>query len=301
MDLLAETFLTMKQLSLSLEETQRLNICEAVIQDGLETFVKVGNALLEIRDLKLYRKDFGTFEDYCRQRWKMVRRQADRLIQAAEVVVNLRPIGLIATPEKEDYLIRKNATQGEACPKCGQGILDHFAQCPVCDWNHGSDDDYQDEDEDEGEESSMPTHESQVRPLTKLEPEQQREAWELAKRINPNPTAIDTERAAEIVKQALAAAHQDAQQQNEARTPVEGKPNPPPINKQWIELTGAVARILRIDDFNVKAIGQQEMLIHQRFPELMEDQIGDCKEAVKRIQSFVSEVVKLCPKVTCDR
>jgi hypothetical protein len=34
----------------------------------------------------------------------------------------------------------------------------------------------------------LPTHESQVRPLTGLEPDQQREAWELATEINPNPT-----------------------------------------------------------------------------------------------------------------
>jgi hypothetical protein len=33
----------------------------------------------------------------------------------------------------------------------------------------------------------LPTHESQVRPLSKLEPEQQREAWELAQMISVRP------------------------------------------------------------------------------------------------------------------
>lgn len=48
---------------------------------------------------RLYRQQFDTFEAYCRERWGMVRRNADRLIQAAEVAENLRPIGLI--PESE--------------------------------------------------------------------------------------------------------------------------------------------------------------------------------------------------------
>jgi hypothetical protein len=34
---------------------------------------------------------------------------------------------------------------------------------------------------------NTPTRESQVRPLTKLEPEQQRQAWEIATSIMPNP------------------------------------------------------------------------------------------------------------------
>jgi hypothetical protein len=36
---------------------------------------------------------------------------------------------------------------------------------------------------------NIPTHESQVRPLTKLAPEQQREAWKRALEISPDPTA----------------------------------------------------------------------------------------------------------------
>ena len=45
--------------------------CEDVINRGLATFVEVGNALLRIRDERLYRAEFGTFEAYCRQRWQM--------------------------------------------------------------------------------------------------------------------------------------------------------------------------------------------------------------------------------------
>jgi hypothetical protein len=49
----------------------------------------VGNALLDIRDGRLYREEFGTFEEYCQQRWKMSRIRAHQLIQATEIASDL--------------------------------------------------------------------------------------------------------------------------------------------------------------------------------------------------------------------
>jgi hypothetical protein len=89
----------MIDLALTVTETDRLHDLEIIIERGLETFIEVGNALLEIRDQRLYRLEHKTFEQYCRQRWNMSRRQGDRVIQAAEVTRNLRPIGL--TPDNE--------------------------------------------------------------------------------------------------------------------------------------------------------------------------------------------------------
>ena len=80
---------------ITLDERSRLYQLEETIEHGLNTFVDVGNALLEIRDNRLYRQEYHTFEDYCKERWNFVRRQADRLIEAAETVENLRPMGLI--------------------------------------------------------------------------------------------------------------------------------------------------------------------------------------------------------------
>lgn len=70
---------------------------EAVIERGLQTFCEVGEALLAIRDGRLYRQDYSTFEDYCTSRWHISRIHAHRLIDAAQVVDNLRmlPIGNI--------------------------------------------------------------------------------------------------------------------------------------------------------------------------------------------------------------
>jgi len=70
-------------------EHDRLSACEETIESGLKTFTDVGNALLVIRDERLYRAKYGTFEDYCQKRWNMERRHAYRLIDSAEVVRNV--------------------------------------------------------------------------------------------------------------------------------------------------------------------------------------------------------------------
>jgi phage N-6-adenine-methyltransferase len=80
---------------LTVTECDRLTALEQTIERGLQTFVDVGTALLEIKDSKLYRGDYGTFEDYCRQRWNMSRSYAHRTIEAAQVAGNLLPIGNI--------------------------------------------------------------------------------------------------------------------------------------------------------------------------------------------------------------
>lgn len=77
-------------LARSLEE------CEAVIERGLATFIEVGQALLEIRDSRLYRESHGTFEDYCRERWGFSRVRAHQLIEGAEVAVALTTVNSAA-------------------------------------------------------------------------------------------------------------------------------------------------------------------------------------------------------------
>lgn len=66
-------------------EAQELVGCEEVIENGLNIWYQVGEALLHIRDKRLYREKFGTFEEYCRERWQMTRRNANYLIEAADV------------------------------------------------------------------------------------------------------------------------------------------------------------------------------------------------------------------------
>lgn len=87
-------------IAMSEAERAQLSQHEQVIERGLKTFTEVGNALLAIRDGRLYRAAYKTFEAYCQERWGFVRRQADRLIEAATAVENLRPMGL-ELPENE--------------------------------------------------------------------------------------------------------------------------------------------------------------------------------------------------------
>lgn len=61
----------------------RLEQLEATIERGRKTFVEVGLALAEIRDARLYRPAYATFEDYCRERWNWSRSYAHRIIEAA--------------------------------------------------------------------------------------------------------------------------------------------------------------------------------------------------------------------------
>lgn len=70
-----------------------LTECERIIERGKQAFVEVGQALLKIKEQGWYKRSHGTFEDYCQERWGWNRAHAYRLIEAAEIVDNLSPIG----------------------------------------------------------------------------------------------------------------------------------------------------------------------------------------------------------------
>lgn len=91
----------------SLAESSRLVALEETIQHGVATFIEVGEALLEIRDSRLYRIEYGTFEDFCKGKWDFSKRQANRLIGASEVVATLGPIGPKPTTESQAHPLTK--------------------------------------------------------------------------------------------------------------------------------------------------------------------------------------------------
>ncbi len=75
-------------------EQNRLKQLENLIARNQVHFYKIGNALKEIRDHRLYKQAlFKTFEAYTRARWDVGRAQAYRLIKSYEVIRNLSPIG----------------------------------------------------------------------------------------------------------------------------------------------------------------------------------------------------------------
>lgn len=75
---------------LTISEAGRLAELETVIERGLQTFIEVGSALMEIRDSRLYRQLYATFEEYCQERWDLRKSRTYQLMDAAEVVENLK-------------------------------------------------------------------------------------------------------------------------------------------------------------------------------------------------------------------
>ncbi len=104
--------------ALTKDERSCLAQLEESIQAGQQSFFEVGAALTDIRDHKLYREEFATFEDYCRDRWGISRPRAYQYIESSDLNDNLSTMVDI-----------------------------------------------------------LPVNERQCRPLTKLEPEKQRQAW----------------------------------------------------------------------------------------------------------------------------
>ncbi len=84
----------MNDLPLSIRDRDELAQHEAAIERGLKTFIDVGLRLAAVRDKRLYRDQYGTFEEYCEQRWNFSDRRARQLIDAADMVAAL-PIGTI--------------------------------------------------------------------------------------------------------------------------------------------------------------------------------------------------------------
>ncbi len=94
-----------------------LSVLEGVVERGLQTFVEVGMALLEIRERRLYREaGFSEFNDYCRARWKWSEAHATRHIQAAAVAQAL-PMGNGPTNERQAReLVPLLVDKGELVP-----------------------------------------------------------------------------------------------------------------------------------------------------------------------------------------
>lgn len=87
-----ETIIAPTDDTLATAERSELEQCEEVIREGLAHFLAVGNALVKIRDARLYRAEFATFEDYCKERWGISRPRAYELMGASETIGELSAI-----------------------------------------------------------------------------------------------------------------------------------------------------------------------------------------------------------------
>lgn len=78
---------------LSVDERDHLAVCEAALDNLRQAFIAAGKALQVVRDGRLYRDHYATFEEYVEARWEMRRAYADKLIRAWPLAERLDPIG----------------------------------------------------------------------------------------------------------------------------------------------------------------------------------------------------------------
>ena len=119
------------------EEIDDRQQLEAVIKKSFTSFLLVGKALVEIRDRKLWRDGFTSFNAYCAEKWGFKKANANFLIQSAEVAGALseksanrlanskqaRTLGKVPAPDRERVLeaaSQQAATEGR--PMTSQDI-----------------------------------------------------------------------------------------------------------------------------------------------------------------------------------
>jgi len=107
--------------AISMDESRDFVRLEKIVERGLNTFLEVGNALTEIHDRRLYRCEYKTFEAYCRDKWKMDRTYAHRIMAAAETVEML-PMGNKPTSERQARPLAK--LPAEKRPEAWQRAVD---------------------------------------------------------------------------------------------------------------------------------------------------------------------------------
>lgn len=138
---------------------------------------------MEIRDSRLYRQQFPTFEAYCRERWGLSRFYAHRIIDAAEVANNLLPIGNIPQTESQarpltrlepevQKEVWRDVVKTTPAEQITAKVVEEKAKAAEVVKNLGCT-------------IVQPATESQARPLTRLEPEVQKEVWQAVVETTP--------------------------------------------------------------------------------------------------------------------
>ena len=91
------------------QELVRLHVCEDKISRGIEVTSEVILALKEIKEGKLYRQDYKSFNEYCSQKWGFGANYAGKLIGASDVaeivpIKNERQARAIKSREDQDKI-----------------------------------------------------------------------------------------------------------------------------------------------------------------------------------------------------
>jgi hypothetical protein len=86
---------------------ERLDNCEKTVRAGLQTFVEVGLALMEIRNSRLYLETHPTFEAYVQAMMALSRPRAYELMDCAEVMRDLSAAGDVTQLPRNEAQVRE--------------------------------------------------------------------------------------------------------------------------------------------------------------------------------------------------
>jgi ATP-dependent 26S proteasome regulatory subunit len=86
---------------LTAKEQAEFKECEKTITNNYQSAFQLAEALHQIRNKKLYRAEYKTFEEYCSKKWEYSRSYCTRLIEMNEVVTELKQL-----PDFKDAIIR---------------------------------------------------------------------------------------------------------------------------------------------------------------------------------------------------
>lgn len=84
-------------------QSSRYEELKATVRIWIEDRFKIADALKEIHDDKLYKDEYGSFEDFCHDEYGISKSNAYRLIKAAGVVASVRPsqVGTLISNETQ--------------------------------------------------------------------------------------------------------------------------------------------------------------------------------------------------------
>jgi hypothetical protein len=75
-------------------EAEMLTHYETIIEQGEQTIIEVGQALSAINRGRLYRAQYGSFDEYCRAKWDFGRKRGYELMRAGQMAEELSGAGL---------------------------------------------------------------------------------------------------------------------------------------------------------------------------------------------------------------
>jgi hypothetical protein len=176
-----------REIALTEVDLKRREQLESILQRGSMLFVDIGNALYEIRENRLYRDEFSSFDAYCREKWGWSKAHSNRLVEAASVVRRI-------TDQRHTASADRQANSEQLAPTGSiDGNSDQLAPTGSSDGNPG-----QSAPAGAGDDLPqtktvepvvLPISERQARELAKAPKDEQAEVWQEVVKTTAKPTA----------------------------------------------------------------------------------------------------------------